>query len=119
LTGAPDPVVGFIFDRMEKYTTVPQLLDVPVVKDVIAQNRLGQRRPGAPAYIYEGTVDEVMPIADVDALVAQYCGQGVKVQYNRVFSDHILLAVTGWSKAFSYLQDRLSDTPKAVPSNCK
>lgn len=119
LTGAPDPVVSFIFDRMEKYTTVPQLLDVPVVKDVIAQNRLGQRRPGAPAYIYEGTVDEVMPIADVDALVAQYCGQGVKVQYNRVFSDHILLAVAGWGKAFNYLQDRLADKAVAVPSNCK
>lgn len=117
LTGAPDPLVNFAYQKMSSLTTVPQLLDVPVVKRVIALNRLGQRKPGAPTYIYEGTLDELMPVADVDALVKQYCAQGVKVQYTRVINDHILLAVTGFSKAFAYLQDRLNDVP--APSNCR
>lgn len=117
LTGAPDPLTAFAYRKMSSLTTVPQLLDVPAVKDVIIRNRLGQRTPGAPTYIYQGTVDELMPVADVDALTAQYCKQGVKVQYTRTFNDHLLLAVTGFGKAFAYLQDRLNDLP--APSNCK
>jgi hypothetical protein len=117
LTGAPDPLTAFAFQKMSSLTVVPQLLDVPVVKDVIARNRLGQRKPGAPTYIYQGTLDELMPVADVDALVSQYCKQGVKVQYTRTSNDHLLLAVTGFGKAFAYLQDRLNGLP--APSNCK
>lgn len=117
LTGAPDPLVSFAYKKMRDLTTVPKLLEVPAVKQIIAENRLGQRVPGAPVYIYQGTVDELMPVADVDGLVARYCSQGVKVQYSRTFNDHLLLAVTGFGKAFAYLQDRLNDVP--VPSNCK
>jgi hypothetical protein len=83
LTGAPDPLTSFLFKKMSNYTTVPQLLDVPAVKDIIARNRLGQNVPGAPMYIYEGTADELMPVANVDALVTQYCNQGGKVTYTR------------------------------------
>lgn len=76
LTGAPDPLTAFAFQKMSNLTVVPQILEVPAVKDVIAKNRLGQRKPGAPTYIYQGTIDELMPIADVDALTQQYCRQG-------------------------------------------
>jgi len=117
LTGAPDPLLNFAYKKMKDHVTVPDLLEVPAVKQIIAENRLGQRVPGAPVYIYEGTVDELMPIADVDALVDKYCAQGVKVQYTRTRNDHLLLAVTGFGKAFNYLVDRLNDVP--VPSNCK
>jgi hypothetical protein len=58
-----------------------------------------------------------MPVANVDALVSQYCQQGVKVTYTRNGSDHILLAVTGYGKALSFLQDRLNDVP--ITSTCK
>lgn len=117
LTGAPDPLMAFAFQRMKNLVKVPDLLEVPMVKQVIAANRLGQRKPGAPIHIYQGTVDELMPIKDVDALVQSYCDQGVKVSYKRTFNDHILLAVTGWSGALQYLSDRLADKP--APSTCR
>ena len=117
LAGTPDPILKFAYKKMSSYTSVPNLLDVPVVKNIIAENRLGQRTPRAPMYIYEGTLDEFMPIADVDNLVKNYCSKGVKVQYNRVFSDHILLAVTGAAKAMAYLTDRLANKP--APSTCQ
>ncbi|MGC4059724.1 MAG: lipase family protein [Aquabacterium sp.] len=117
LTGAPDPLTSFFFKKMSQYTTVPQLLDVPQIKQIIAENRLGQRVPGAPMYIYEGTVDELMPVAEVDGLVSQYCSQGVKVTYTRTVNDHLLLAVSGYGKALSFLQDRLNDVPAS--STCK
>jgi hypothetical protein len=117
LTGAPDPLTSFFFKKMSQYTTVPQLLDVPQIKQIIADNRLGQHVPGAPMYIYEGTVDELMPVAEVDGLVSQYCSQGVKVTYTRTVNDHLLLAVSGYGKALGFLQDRLNDVP--ATSTCK
>lgn len=116
LTGAPDPLTAFAFQKMSSFVTVPDLLQVPAVKTVIAENRLGQRTPGAPMYIYQGTLDELMPIADVDALVKKYCAAGVNLTYKRTFNDHVLLAVSGYGKAFSFLKDRLDDKP--VTSNC-
>ncbi len=117
LTGAPDPLTAFAFQRMRNLVTVPDLLAVPDVKRVIAENRLGQRTPGAPMYLYQGTVDELMPLADVDALVKTYCSAGVKLTYKKVVSDHILLAVSGFGNALSFLEDRLADKP--VTSNCR
>lgn len=117
LTGAPDPLTSFMFQKMNSLVTVPDLLEVPIIKRIIAENRLGQRTPGAPMYIYEGTVDELMPVADVDALVNKYCAAGVKVTYKRTVNDHLLLAVTGYGNAFSFLKDRLNGLP--APTTCK
>lgn len=117
LTGAPDPLVAFAYQKMSKLVTVPDLLAVPEVKRVIAENRLGQRTPGAPMYLYQGTLDELMPLADVDALVKTYCSAGVKLSYKKVVSDHILLAVSGFGNALSFLKDRLADKP--APSTCR
>jgi hypothetical protein len=117
LTGAPDPLVNFAFQRMGNDVVVPELLTVPAVAQIIAENRLGQRVPGAPMYIYEGTVDEMMPVGDVDQLVSQYCSQGVKVQYTRTVNDHLLLAVTGYGQALNFLMDRLQGVP--ATGNCK
>lgn len=117
LTGQPDPLTGFAFQKMKNNITVPDLLQVPIIQRVIAQNRLGQGTPGAPAYIYQGTLDEMMPIGDVDALVNQYCRQGVKLVYKRTFNDHLLLAVSGYGKAFDFLQDRLNGVP--FKSTCR
>ena len=101
---------------MRNLTTVPDLMEVPAVKQVIAENRLGQRTPGAPMYIYQGTVDQLMPITDVDALVEKYCADGVKLTYRRTFNEHILLAVTGFGQALNFLKDRLDGKPAGT--NC-
>ena len=117
LTGAPDPLMAFAFQRMKNLVVVPDLLEVPAVKQVIAINRLGQRKPGAPLYLYQATLDELMPLKDVDALVQSYCAQGVKVSYKPGFGEHISMAVTGWPGALQYLSDRLADKP--APSTCR
>ena len=58
-----------------------------------------------------------MPIADVDALVSNYCGKRVKVEYKRVAgTDHVLggLYLSG---GLNYLLDRFDG--KAAPNTCK
>lgn len=117
LAGVPDTVARYAFQNISRYVAVPELLDVPVVQQIIAENRLGQRRPAAPTYIYQGTFDELIPIADVDGLVQTYCDQGVPVQYRRTPNQHEILALTGAAGAISYLADRFDGAP--APSNCE
>ncbi|WP_326835705.1 lipase family protein [Amycolatopsis rhabdoformis] len=109
--------VGQAFRRMSDYTTVPQLLDVPAVKRVIAENTMGRFKPGSPVYVYQGVFDELAFSPPVDKLVRTYCAQGVPVQYHRVLvGDHVTVAVQGAPGALAYLADRLAGKP--APSTC-
>ena len=106
----------FAFQHMRDYVTVPELLDVPEVQDVIAENTMGQRLPYAPTYIYQGTHDELAITPPVDTLVRTYCGMGAKVQYVKIPGEHITTAGTGVPGALAYVQNRLNGRP--APSSC-
>lgn len=108
--------IGFAFRHMRDYVTVPELLDVPEVKAVIAENTMGQRLPDAPTYIYQGTHDELAITPPVDALVDTYCGMGAKVKYVKILGEHITTAGTGVPGALAYVKDRLAGKP--APSSC-
>ena len=118
LGGNPDVVGAFAFKKMANYTTVPDILAVPAVQQVVAQNRLGQRKPGAPTYLYNGLFDQVMPIDDVKGLVTTYCQQGVPTTFRQVLGEHITSVLFGFQGAFDYLEARLAG--KAITStSCK
>lgn len=106
----------FAFQHMRDYVTVPELLDVPAVQDVIAENTMGQRLPYAPTYIYQGTHDELAITPPVDTLVQTYCGMGAKVQYVKLPGEHITTAGAGVPGALAYVQNRLNGRP--APSSC-
>jgi hypothetical protein len=108
--------VQFPFQHMRDYVTVPELLDVPAVQEVIAENTMGQRLPYAPTYIYQGTHDELAITPPVDELVQTYCGMGATVQYVKILGEHITTAGTGVPGALAYVQGRLNGRP--APSSC-
>lgn len=105
------------FKKMSDYTTVPQLLDVPEVKQVIRENTMGQHEPGAPMYFYQGAQDELTFVQPVDELVQKYCAAGKAVRYERGIGDHFTMAGTGVPGALDYLSARLDGKP--APSNCQ
>lgn len=118
LGGTPDVVGSFAFKKMASYTTVPDILAVPAVQQVVALNRLGQRKPGAPTYLYNGLFDQVMPVDDVKGLVTTYCQQGVPTTFRQVLGEHITSVFLGFQGAFDYLEARLAG--KALTStSCK
>ena len=98
---------------MSNYTNVPDLLADREVAPLLRALNVGQRPPAAPLYIYQGVFDEVMPLADVDALVRRYCRWGGRVRYERFASDHLVLAATAWPRALDYLADRFAGKPPA------
>lgn len=107
---------SFAFQHMRDYVTVPELLDVPAVQAVIAENTMGQRLPDAPTYLYQGTHDELAITPPVDELVGTYCGMGATVKYVKILGEHITTAGTGVPGALAYVKDRLNG--KAAPSSC-
>lgn len=103
--------------RMNDYTTEPNVIDLPDVAAIMAANSLGNAVPAAPLYMYHAINDELIPVADVNALVAKYCAEGVKVAYYQdVASEHISLAFSGASAAMGYLAARFAGVP--APSTC-
>jgi hypothetical protein len=106
------------FQSIEWYTVNgANPLSMANIQQVVADDQLGQGIPRAPIYLYMSANDELIPVADDDALVAKYCSEGVTVDYVKdELSDHISLAVTGAGSAIDYLQARFAGQP--APSTC-
>jgi hypothetical protein len=113
--GQSDMLIKYAFQKSSKYLKDANFLTLPAIAPIVAANNLGSRIPSMPVYVYEGTADEIMPIADVDALVKTYCAAGVPVQYNRTGGDHLFMAITP-APMRDYVMDRLNG--KVAPNNC-
>ncbi|MES1924990.1 lipase family protein [Salinisphaera sp. T31B1] len=109
LAWVKDPVLsGYSFDDMRDYVTVDNLLAVPVVRQVIAENRLGQRAFTAPLLYYHARFDQITPTSDARALARRYCELGVPVVFESAFGEHITAAITHASRAVDFLADRFA-----------
>lgn len=114
---ADELVLGYPMQRMSDYTTAPDPLAVPRVRDVIAANRLGEATPTAPLFIYHSVLDELIPVVGPDALVSKYCAEGATLYYQRdVTGEHIAYAVTGGALAFTYLAARFAGPRRRAPA---
>ncbi|KAM0253621.1 hypothetical protein ACHAQJ_007196 [Trichoderma viride] len=64
----------------------------------------------SPLYIYQSVIDHLSDIGNIDALVGDYCKQGVPVHYERANStnlSHVKYGIIAIYKALSWMQDRL------------
>jgi predicted esterase len=87
------------------------------MQTINAENTMGRNTPKTPLFIWQGTSDQLMPIADADTLVSKYCANGVKVQYKRITGgDHVLSALQ-LGNALDYLVDRFNG--KAATTTCQ
>jgi hypothetical protein len=106
----------YAFKKLADYARVPDPLNLPNVRAVLAANLLGRRTPTAPMHIYEATNDELIPLDDVQALVRNYCGHGLAVQYQEYPGEHLFVAGSGAWDALNWLAARF--TGAAAPSTC-
>jgi hypothetical protein len=106
-----EAALNFLFANIDTFTTVPlaQLLALPEVKQVIADDSPGQHTPAVPMYLYHGVFDEVLPIKGVDAMVTGFCANGASITYNRdLLAEHGIALLTGVGGALSWLDGRLA-----------
>jgi hypothetical protein len=116
-SGNPELLTKYAYKKGTAYLKDPNFLDLPEMQAVNADNTMGKNIPKMPLYIWEGTVDELMPIADADNLVATYCAGGAKVQYTRLSGTGHVLGAPKLSDGLAFLIDRFNG--KAATSTCK
>lgn len=116
-SGNPELLTKYAYKKGTAYLKDPNFLDLPEMQAVNAENTMGTNIPKVPLYIWQGTVDELMPIADADNLVKTYCAAGAKVQYDRLSGVGHVLGAPKLSNGLTYIIDRFNG--KAAPTNCK
>ncbi|KAJ3494907.1 hypothetical protein NLG97_g3771 [Lecanicillium saksenae] len=107
-------VISFMFQDIFSYVKDPSIFNGTVVKQVVAENNMGQSAPRIPLMVYKGAKDEISPVADTDKLVQWYCGGGTSVEYRRLASEgHLGLLANGAPAALAWLSDRLNGVAAA------
>lgn len=111
--GSPTPTGTFA-----QYTTVADPFVTPGALAVSAKTILPQPglTPMADIYIYHAIKDQLLPIADTDAMVNAWCASGAHVSYFRdsVGQDHVSEFVAGSDAALAYLVSRLAPAPMTL-----
>jgi hypothetical protein len=106
----------YAFKKLADYSNVPDPLGLPQVRAVLDANMLGRRIPSAPMHIYHATSDELLPLADVQGLVADYCRRGLAVDYHEYPGEHLFVAGSGAFDALDWIAARFNGVP--APSTC-
>jgi pimeloyl-ACP methyl ester carboxylesterase len=111
--GAP----AVAFTRIGDYTTTDPLAR-PDWRARAAENSLSASttRPSVPLFLYQGTIDEIIPYGQAAALRARYCAQGVPVRWNTYVGEHLTTFALGETDALSWLAARLAGA--SAPTNC-
>lgn len=104
--GALPGVGGGPSGRLADYTTVEDPYSTPGALSVRPKVTLPQpgHTPVIDMYLYHEILDELVPIAGTDALVAAWCAEGVSVSYQRSLTgEHVAGVASGAPFAIAYL----------------
>jgi Secretory lipase len=105
-------LTGFAFHKLASDSTIPDPLDFPPVAAVLATDTLGWAVPDTPVYDYHADTDEIVPVAQDDALTRAWCAHGATVQVVRdLIGEHAEEAVARQSSVLTFLASRFAGTP--------
>ncbi|WP_406034299.1 lipase family protein [Nocardioides sp. NBC_00163] len=98
-------------------TSVSEITNPDVLADdswhrAYDQSLLGTRRPGAPAYVYHGTTDTVVPFSQGQQLYSSWCARGTDVTFEKIVGlEHVTGAALTTPAGIEWLTDRLHGEP--------
>lgn len=88
--------------------------ELPMVREILAANRLGARAPTMPVFLYHATHDPWVPLAGAENLYADWCGGGTPVDFQVYLGEHFLVGLSGIPGANSWIDDRFAGRPVAA-----
>jgi hypothetical protein len=108
-------VVLFAGQNMSSYFyDGDNIITEPTIAKYFASNaQMGRHGvPSMPLFVYKAVADEISPIADTDALVQQFCNDGVSVTYVRdKAGEHFTQAATSFPDVINFFRARFAGTP--------
>lgn len=92
--------------------TAEELWDLPAVREVFDETRLGQSVPTPPVLVLQAVHDRIIGVDAVDHLVDTYRSGGATVTYHRdPFCGHLLLHPVSVPMTLRWLRDRFTGRP--------
>jgi triacylglycerol lipase len=92
--------------------TTDELWDLPEVRHIFDETKLGKADPAMPVLIVQAVHDNIISVEDIDELVAMYAREGAAVTYHRdAFCDHILLHPLSAPMTLRWLRERFAGRP--------
>lgn len=112
LTDYQDSVFpGTAFTHLDDYAS-PNPLTIPAWQARFAQNKLGSTAPSVPVFQFHGTIDELVPYGQADALHRTYCQAGVNLTWVPLpLQTHLSAPVAAVPLATNFLADRFAGIP--------
>ncbi|WP_254900349.1 lipase family protein [Rhodococcus sp. 1168] len=102
---------GLLLFDQQNLSNVPDVFNHPITRTVIEENRMGQIAPEAPAYIYQGLQDDLIPKEGAEAVQDQWCAAGASVHLEEIPGDHSTAEGAGRPGAFNWISQRLAGIP--------
>ena len=109
-----EAVIRMVNKDMDDMVDVPlqQILDSPEMKRIFDDIKLGAVVPTPPVLIVQAVHDQLISVADIDALADTYSAAGANVTYHRdLFSEHLLLHPLSAPMTLRWLTDRFNGKP--------
>ncbi|WP_245721308.1 lipase family protein [Nocardia pseudovaccinii] len=99
---------------VETLTDVAHPTELPMVREILAENRLGTAAPRVPVLLYHGINEVWIPFAGAEHLYDDWCRLGVPVRFEAHLGEHLIVADTGGSAANSWIDQRFTGAPEPV-----
>lgn len=98
--------------------TEPDVLTDPQWRRRFAESKLGTKAPGAPAYIYHGKADTIVPFEMGVGLYRDWCALGASATLEAIPGlEHVVGIWLGPPKGIRWLTDRLAGGQ--TPTGCR
>jgi alpha-beta hydrolase superfamily lysophospholipase len=92
--------------------TADELWDLPEVRHIFEETKLGKSMPAPPVLIVQAVHDPIISVDDIDTLAKKYEAGGVPVTYHRdQFCEHLLLHPLSAPMTLRWIRDRFGGLP--------
>lgn len=107
-------------DDVQEYTTegftLENMLSLPGIESVLADQALGTKKVDVPMYQYHGQADQFIPLQQAINLKKAYCAKGTDVAFHLYPGEHIITQFQASAKVLEWLGDRFNG--RATASSC-
>ncbi|MFE5286398.1 lipase family protein [Nocardia sp. NPDC056611] len=112
-----ETVLGIIAPlRVEDLTVVPDPLKLPMVQQILNENRPGGIAPAAPVYLFHGVNEIFVPYAGAKELFDDWCGRGARVRLQPFPGEHFVAGALSIPLTTDWVDQLL--TGELVPQGC-
>ncbi|GAB2442400.1 lipase family protein [Nocardia tengchongensis] len=112
-----ETMVGMIAPlRVEQLSTVPDPLKLPMVQQILAENRPGGMTPSAPVYLFHGANEIFIPFTGVQELFDDWCDRGARVRLRPFPGEHFIAGALSIPLTTEWVDQLL--TGELVPPGC-